>query len=148
MKPYTDKDGLRDYLPSDATDDFSHWPAWKRAFWISLAFLSGFLCGTARADEAIRLQIYPPIVVFSSADPTYVRASWRIAPHTENRWWSLAWASETGLSGSRWREMEGATAPVFYERLIEVSPGVYVVECCVYRVRSERHCVHRALEVH
>lgn len=104
--------------------------------------------GSAKAsDDEVRLMLYPRQILYYRY-PTYIRASWWIAIHAENRWWSLAWASQTGVSGSTWGQMDGEDSPQHFQRMIEVETGFYVFECCVYRTTRQRFCDVQQAEVH
>lgn len=91
------------------------------------------------ASGEIVLTLTPRVAMARINAPTYVRAAWRIAPHAENRWYSLIWISSTAISGSLLRDMDGDRAPVSYEMLLEVEgPAEYRVEACCYRWPSAR----------
>lgn len=92
------------------------------------------------ARDEILLTVSPRQTMAPAYKSTYVRAAWRIAQHADNRFWSLAWGSDIGASGSSLGQMEGEAARVHYEQIVEVETGGYTFECCVYRSNRQRYC--------
>ena len=102
------------------------------------------------SQDPISFTVTPLKVLYRK--PTYARAVTRIPPHSDNRWRSLSWSSETGISGTEIRQLEGAESAMMFERIIEVEPGAYVIRACLFRTRAAKpdgrpYCVARNLEV-
>ena len=97
-------------------------------------FLLAIVVGPTVAP--VQLTVTPQVSVYRY--PAFVHAQTRIARHAENRWRTLSWASETGMSGLRLRELAGEHAQVSYDEFIEVTPGAYLIRACIYRTTVVR----------
>ena len=97
------------------------------------------------AEGEIKLSLSPKVAIQTEKKVT-IKATWHIARHKDNRYYSIVWASTEGESGSAFRQMEGEDMAVTYERLIDVTRGVYIFEACVYRL-TRRFCDKQSLEV-
>ena len=115
-----------------------------------IATTVAFSAVSLSAADEIRLEVTPRYVVYHY--PSYVHAAVHIPQHAANRWRSLSWSSETGISGTEIRQVDGDHAAVNYERLLQVEPGFYVISACVFRTREAKpdgrpSCVSRDVDV-
>lgn len=90
--------------------------------------------------QALQLTVTPIL-------PHHLRVMYKIPQHPENKYRSLVWTSATGLTGSSLSSMDGDNAAISYEQLLEVTPGLYRIEVCVYRSATNRLCTYKDILV-
>ena len=115
----------------------------KRVLWISALFLlwyTSFFGSLFGAEPPVTLVLSPQANLCLQGN--YVKVTWRIPKNLDNRWYSVAWAANFGISGSTFKEMNDAS-PITYERMVELECDDYVFEACVYRRDRSKKCVQK-----
>lgn len=114
----------------------------ENRFRLALAILlAGLLALVAKNVLAqMSLVVYPR---FCQA-PCTIRTVSRIDRSPDNRFWSLAWASEN-YTGSHEIPIDNDSPVQFVFDIKEVPAGVYAIQTCVYN--PKRRCVLSSVEV-
>ena len=95
-------------------------------------------------EKPITLAVLHRVLIVSVKGTATVKVTWRIPRNLDNRYFSLAWISSEGESGSTFRDMD-EKSPITYEKFINVTQGAYVFEACVYN--QKKICVREDVEV-
>jgi hypothetical protein len=108
----------------------------------ALCFLAGFVTGTLLAAEScVSLKVRPGVML--TRQDIHVKA--RVARDADHRWLEITWDSDRGFPGSTRLQLDGADAPITFDRWYpNMPPGRYVIVARVIDALGHEHGTARA----